>query len=472
MNDQRLIEYRNAVASMRRGLFNVDLPAGPPDDLGAFGCELSELASTLGRRFEQCRLLLRVTETVNSGVLLDDVLDCIYRSFRESIPYDRIGCALIEDGATLRAVWARMEYPECQIYKGYNLSLGETSLEPILATREPRIINDLEEHRVSRLTSESSARMLQEGIRSSLTCPLVADGKPVGFLFFSSRKPGTYRDLHTHIFKELAGQLSYIIQKARLYEQLLQTNNEKNRFLGTAAHDLRNPLSAIYGLLQVLRGDPEMRPGERSELVGLMIDACEGMIPMIDDLLDISAIAEGTVRMEFVEAPLRPFLEKAVAINAAIARPKNTEIRLECAGGLPETVRWDPHRVTQILNNFISNAVKFSPPRSLVRVQVAPAPGGAVQVRVIDQGPGIAPEEQGKLFQPYARASVRPTAGEKSTGLGLAITRRMVTAHGGTTGLESKVGSGSTFWFTLPVEPAPQKESAAAPAEPANPAQA
>jgi signal transduction histidine kinase len=99
-----------------------------------------------------------------------------------------------------------------------------------------------------------------------------------------------------------------------------------------------------------------------------------------------------------------------------------------------------------------------------VRVQVATAPEGAVQVSVIDQGPGIAPEEQGKLFQPYSRASVRPTGGENSTGLGLAITRRVVTAHGGTVGLNSNVGSGSTFWFTLPIEPPPQQEAGTTPA--------
>jgi hypothetical protein len=185
-------------------------------------------------------------------------------------------------------------------------------------------------------------------------------------------------------------------------------------------------------------------------MVGLMIGACEGMVPLIDDLLDLSAIEDGTIRLNFLPVPVRSFFERVIAFNASLARGKGTEVRLAFAAALPDEVQWDPQRVAQVITNLVSNAVKYSPPHSVVRVEVAPAPGDRVQVRVIDQGPGITPEDQTMLFQPYSRASAKPTGGEKSTGLGLAITRRVVTAHGGTIGLDSKVGSGSAFWFILP----------------------
>ena len=463
MTDQRLTAYREGASAMRRGLFHVDLPIGSRDEVGALGQELNQLATTLEQQFEQSGQLLRMTEKINSGLLLDDVLDCVYRYFRHSIPYDRIGCALIEDRHTVRAVWARTEYPECHLYKGYSLPIDATSLERIMATREPRIINDLEEYARTHPASASTSLMLQEGIRASLTCPLVAEGKPVGFLFFSNRAPNTYRDHHTNIYREIAGHLSHIVEKARLYEQLLRLNAEKNRFLGMAAHDLRNPLTAIYGLLQLLRDEPELPPKQHREFVSLMIEACEGMVPMIEDLLDLSAIEAGTLRLKITAVLLKPYLAKVVALNASLAHGKGTEVRLEYTDPLPDTVHWDPQRVTQVLGNLISNGVKYSPPGSLVRVQVASTPDRGVQVRVTDQGPGIAPEEQDRLFKPYSRASARPTGGEKSTGLGLAIARRVVIAHGGTIGLESEIGAGSTFWVVLPAEPPPLPEDNGAP---------
>jgi hypothetical protein len=450
MTDERLAVYRQAAAAMRHGQFDFDLPIGPADDVGQLGLELGQLAVTLEQRFEQFMLLLRVTEQINAGILLEEVLDYVYGSFRGPIPYDRIGCALLEEGEVLRAAWARTDNPAPRIYKGYSLPLGSTSLGRLLETRTPRIINDLEEYGRTHPSSESTALMLKEGIRSSLTCPLVAGGKAVGFLFFSSRERNTYREVHTQIFRQIAGLLSQIIEKARLYEQLVRLNTERNRFLGMAAHDLRSPLAGIYALLQLMRDDPSLSAGNH-EMVDLMLGACEGMIPLIGDLLDLSAIEAGTLRLNFAPVLLRPFFEKVIAFNASLARAKGTEIKLGFAPtGLPATVCWDAQRVAQVIINLVSNAVKYSPPRSLVRVEVAPARRDQVQVRVIDQGPGIAPEEQAALFQPYSRASARPTGGEKSTGLGLAITRRVVTAHGGTIGVDSQVGSGSAFWFILP----------------------
>ena len=463
MTDQRIDVYRQAAVAMRQGRFDFDLPIGSNDDVGELGLELRELAATLDEQFGQFRLLLRVTEQINAGILLEEVLDYIYGAFRGSIPYDRMGCALIERGDIVHAVWSRAEYPESTLYKGYKLPLGDTSLGRILETRAPRIINDLEEYGRANPASASTALTLKEGILSSLTFPLVAAGKAVGFLFFSSRQRDTYRDIHTEIFQHIAGHTSQIIEKARLHEQLVRLNSEKNRFLGMAAHDLRSPLSGINGLLQIMRDDPSLSGEQRLEMVNLMIEACAGMVPLIDDLLDMAAIEAGTISLNYAPVSIRPFFEKTIAFNASLARAKGTDVKFECGAGLPETVRWDPHRITQLINNLVSNAVKYSPPHSVVRVEVGPAARGGVQVRVIDQGPGISREEQAGLFKPYSRTKARPTGGEKSTGLGLAIARRVVSAHGGTIGVDSQVGSGAAFWFILPVAESRKRNGSTAP---------
>jgi len=133
--------------------------------------------------------------------------------------------------------------------------MAGSSLERVLATGEPRILDDLEAYLAAHPRSESTRLIVAEGVRSSLTCPLVANGKPVGFLFFSSRERGTYRRAHVELFMEIAGQLALIVEKSRLYELLLELDQVKNRFLGMAAHDLRNPIGVVRSYAELLQED-------------------------------------------------------------------------------------------------------------------------------------------------------------------------------------------------------------------------
>jgi len=132
-----------------------------------------------------------------------------------------------------------------------------------------------------------------------------------------------------------------------------------------------------------------------------------------------------------------------------LARAKSIELCLEAAENLPVVVM-DPQRISQVLNNLITNAIKFSHPETRI-VLGAEATPSALRVWVRDEGQGIPAEDLPKLFREFGRASTRATQGEKSTGLGLAIVKRIVEAHGGRVGVESRVGEGSTFFFTLPL---------------------
>lgn len=166
-----------------------------------------------------------VTSQANSGIVIDDVLDHIYESFRPIIPYDRMGFALLEDdGQMLRSRWSRSETTKVKLVPGYSAAMVGSSLMEILRTGKPRILNDLQEYLQKNPNSDSTKKILAEGIRSSLTCPLIAMGKPIGFLFFSSSKPNTYENIHVDLFLQIAAQLSAIIEKSRLYEQVEQTN--------------------------------------------------------------------------------------------------------------------------------------------------------------------------------------------------------------------------------------------------------
>jgi signal transduction histidine kinase len=223
----------------------------------------------------------------------------------------------------------------------------------------------------------------------------------------------------------------------------------KTQFLGMAAHDLRTPIGHILSYSDFLREDAAaVLTGEQLEFLSVIRSSSEFMLQLIDDFLDVSSIESGNLRLDRCPLDLRKLLEHNVLLNAVLAQKKSIEVSLQIEGALP-TLSLDEGKIRQVLNNLISNAVKFSQPGTVVTVQ-AMAEGGGVQISVRDQGPGIPEGERDKLFQPFGKTSIRSTAGESSTGLGLAIVRRIVEGHGGRIWVESKVGVGSVFFLTLP----------------------
>jgi len=456
MVDPRIRQYREAALAMKNGQFRVPIPIKPDDEVGLLGQALAELGPSLQARFEEINTLCTITEKINHGLILDEVLNYVYDSVRPLVPYDRIGFSLLEDGGKIvRARWARSEAPEMKITSGYEAPLEGSSLQRVMETERPRILNDLEAYLGEHPQSESTRKIVEEGMRSSLTCPLIAMGKSIGFMFFSSMKPDTYREAHVELFMQIAGQLALIVEKGRLYQQLVELNETKNKFLGIAAHDLRSPIAVIKSYLALLLRDflGEISKEQR-EVMKSMNSACETMLALIDDLLDVSAIESGRLDLRPQEVDLVEYLRACHASNSLLARAKSIELQLDLAPDLPRVVM-DPHRVNQVVNNLITNAIKFSHPDTAI-VMRARALSGEVEISVSDQGQGIPEEEIPRLFTAFGRGSMRPTAGEKSTGLGLAIAKRMVEAHGGRIAVQSKVGQGSIFTFTLPLKTPPR----------------
>lgn len=464
--DARIPELLNAAKKLAEGDFQVSLPESSgngEDQIGELCRALKGLASSIEGRYRQFEQLEEMVEHINAGVLLEEVLDIIYSEFKQMIPHDRLSCALLVDGGKkVQTFWARNRGGRLLLNKGYSWVLSETSLGEILQTGQPRILNDLEEYYRAKPTSHSTRLILEEGMRSSMTCPLVANGAPIGFLFFSSFQKGAYNQSHVDIFRQVAGQMSMIVEKGKLISELAHKNeaieeqnrqlkslNElKNQFIGMAVHDLRNPLSSILGFVELML-DPEidLDPKDYKEFLVQVERQSKHMLNLINDLLEVVTIESSTLKLHCKEFLMCPIIRENVRLNSLIAEAKQSRIVVEseqCG-----TVYADSHRLTQILDNLMSNAIKYSPPGSTIKVRFSRIETGW-RVEVQDQGPGISPEDMKKLFQPFAKLSNRPTSGERSTGLGLAIVRHLVEAHGGQVGCESVLGKGSTFWFTLP----------------------
>lgn len=241
---------------------------------------------------------------------------------------------------------------------------------------------------------------------------------------------------------------------ARKNAALVALNEEKNRLLGMAAHDLRNPLGVIMSYAKFLdRMAGAKLDAKELQFVAQIEKSSQFMLRLLEDLLDVSQIESGKLNLAKAPADLVALVRNNIELNRVLAGAKDIAIELELPEALPP-VDIDATKIEQVLNNLVSNALKYSHPGTTVRVTLAAADGAAV-LSVRDQGQGIPANELSKLFQAFSKTTVKSTGGEKSTGLGLAITRKIVEGHGGRIGVESRVGEGSTFSFSLPLPAAP-----------------
>ncbi len=241
-------EYQAAIRAMRKGKFDVLVPAEHSDEIGKLGDELNQLARELEKKFSELSKLKKISEEITAGYFLDDVLSRVYESFHPIIPYNRIGCALLSnENREATAYWAKSDGSVIKLRNGFTAPMAGSSLQPIIETGLPRILNDLETYLAEHPASSSTRLIVEEGLRSSLTCPLITEGKPVGFLFFSSKEKNAYQNIHQDIFLQIAGQVSILIEKSRLYQQLYDLNQK----LILAQHDLHHQathdaLTGIY----------------------------------------------------------------------------------------------------------------------------------------------------------------------------------------------------------------------------------
>lgn len=240
---------------------------------------------------------------------------------------------------------------------------------------------------------------------------------------------------------------------ARSHAALAHAAREKDELLGTVAHDLRTPLSVISTLSAVLSdgNDPPLTDAQR-EIAEVIRRSAISMQRLVEDLLELSVVENGAVRLLF--APLS--LDAALADQVRMLRPLGQRRAVTIAlSATPLMVRGDREKLGQVANNLVANALKYSPEGGEVLVRLV-REGPFAHVSVRDHGPGIPADEIGRLFSPFGRSSVPAfDERERSTGLGLSIARKIVEAHGGHVGVESVVGRGATFYFTVPVHDAP-----------------
>ncbi len=234
-------------------------------------------------------------------------------------------------------------------------------------------------------------------------------------------------------------------------KNLTLLNDEKNRIIGITAHDIRNPLSSIFAFSDLLISEhkstahPELLEG-----LELMRSASGDTLKILENLLDLSKIESGIIKLNIQRQDYIPFIHKQIGLYKILSSNKDISVKFTSSSE-SILVDFDEHYLSEVIGNLLSNAIKYSAKGTEINIIVS-VKNERVLTEVVDKGKGIPEKEQEKLFNYFQTASSKPTGGEKSTGLGLAISRKIVLLHHGEIGLKSAVDNGASFYYTIPIK--------------------
>jgi signal transduction histidine kinase/HAMP domain-containing protein len=424
--------------------------------------ELQERTTQLARSVEELKALADVGQAVSATLDVDTVLQTIVARASELARAD--GCTIFEYDE------AREEFhPRASVNvdagetRATTLRKGEGAVGRLAVTRAPIQIPDMAEE--GAYEGRLRETLLQSGYRALLAVPLLSEDHIIGGLVVNRKTPGEFPAHVIDLLTTFATQSALAIQNARLFReiedkgrQLEVANQHKSEFLANMSHELRTPLNAIIGFSEVLveRMFGELNP-KQDEYLKDIYSSGRHLLSLINDILDLAKVEAGRMELDVTSFDLPQAIDNALTLVKGRADAHGIGIDLSVDERLGDFAG-DERKFKQILLNLLSNAVKFTPEGGRVGVKAALS-DGVVEVSVTDTGIGIAPEDQAAVFEEFRQVGTDYAGKREGTGLGLALTKKFVELHGGTLGLTSEVGRGSTFTVTLPVRPWPTNGS-------------
>jgi signal transduction histidine kinase/putative methionine-R-sulfoxide reductase with GAF domain/CHASE3 domain sensor protein len=421
--------------------------------------ELEARTAELTRSVEELKALGEVSRAVSSTLDLQTVLDTIVT--RASQLSGTHGGVIYEyDDATdkfhLRAAH-RLEDELVEALRLQPLRLGEGATGQAAATRAPFQVTNLLDEKEYTLTRVRDI-LARLGYRSILAVPLIFEQRILGALVVHRPETGAFAPEVVNLLQTFAVQSALAIQNARLFReiedksrQLEAASRHKSEFLANMSHELRTPLNAITGFSEVLleRMFGEINP-KQTEYLQDILSSGRHLLSLINDILDLSKIEAGRMELTLAQFHLPLALDNAITLVKERAARHGIALDIDIDPRLGEFMG-DERKIKQVLLNLLSNAVKFTPEGGRIGVK-AMRSDGTVEIAVSDTGIGIAPKDQEAIFEEFRQVGSDEARKVEGTGLGLTLTKKFIEMHGGRIWVESGVGKGSTFRFTLPVK--------------------
>jgi signal transduction histidine kinase len=327
---------------------------------------------------------------------------------------------------------------------------GELRTE-LYRQRVPGEVHQSAHRSVEELAAEAVRRRDATATGDMLSAPIRLGDRVVGVLGLGNRvstRPFTGHE--RQLLLALADYAAIAIENTRLYERVRQANQAKSEFVSLVSHELRTPMTSIRGYADLMmKGAVGPLTPQQGEFTRTILNNVERMEVLVSDLRDISRIETGQMHLEIEEVRLAEALRNALQATQGQIEARSQHLTVEIPENLPP-IRADGARLTQILINLLSNACKYTPSGGYIRVR-AWMQGRYVHCTVSDSGIGISPQDQKRLFTKFFRADDPAVQEVPGTGLGLCIVKNLVELQYGEIGVESEVGKGTTFRFTVPV---------------------
>ena len=345
---------------------------------------------------------------------------------------------------------------ELKALRATPIRLGEGAVGHAGVIRTPVQVPDIADERQF-VAPQTRALLVREGLQSLLAVPLVREERVLGGLVILRRERGAFAPEVVATLQTFATQSVLAFQNARLFREIeeksrhLETpSRHKSEFLANMSHELRTPLNAILGFSEVLAERMFGEVNERqAEYLQDILSSGRHLLSLINDILDLSKVEAGRLELELGRFHLPTALDNALTL----VRERATRHGITLTQTVDKRVGYivaDERKVKQILLNLLSNAVKFTPEGGRIGL-TAMAAGGVITISVSDTGVGIAPEDQATIFEEFRQVGRDDARKQEGTGLGLTLAKKFVELHGGRIWVQSQVGQGTTFTFTLPV---------------------